>query len=181
MDLGLRYDSSTYYKEQYGRSPNFAPNVANPAVGGHLGAVVYQATCHCDFAHNYPWGFAPRFGFAYQILPKTVVRGGLAVEYTATGVAQVFGAASGNATASNRFGPISTPGLPVMTLGSGPTVNDRLLTPSEIAWPNLSTSFYPIAGVIPGAGPQYYDPNAGRPARQYQWSFSMQHEWPGIS
>ena len=63
-----------------------------------------------------------------------------------------------------------------MTLGSGPTVNDRMLTPSEIAWPNLSSSFYPIAGVIPGAGPQYYDPNAGRPARQYQWSFSVQHE-----
>jgi len=30
--------------------------------------------------------------------------------------------------------------------------------------------------VIPGQGPQYYDPNAGRPARQYQWSFSIQRE-----
>ena len=30
--------------------------------------------------------------------------------------------------------------------------------------------------MIPGTGPQYYDPNAGRPARQYQWSVSVQRE-----
>ena len=30
--------------------------------------------------------------------------------------------------------------------------------------------------MIPNTGPQFYDPNAGRPARQYQWSFSAQRE-----
>ena len=106
LDLGLRYDYSTWYQEQYGRSPNFAPNLANPTAGGHPGAVTYQATCDCEFANNYPWGFGPRLGFAYQVLPKTVLRGGFGVEYTGTGVAQVFGAASGNASASNRFARI---------------------------------------------------------------------------
>jgi len=175
LDLGLRYDYSTWYKEQYGRSPNFNPTLPNPTASGYPGAVEYQSTCHCDFAHNYPWGFGPRFGFAYQALPKTVLRGGFGVEYTGTGVAQVFGAASGNAAASNRFGP-PAPGQPLMTLGQGVTVNGAPLTASQVAWPNYSTGFYPIAGVIPSAGPQYYDPNAGRPARQYQWSFSIQRE-----
>ncbi len=178
LDIGLRYDYATWYKEQYGRSPNFAPNLANPSAGGHPGAVLYQATCKCDFAHNYPWAFGPRFGFAYQALSKTVLRGGFGVEYTPTGVAQVFGAASGNAAASNRYGP-PAPGQALMTLGQGVTINGAPLTPAQAAWPNYSPGFYPIAGVIPSAGPQYYDPNAGRPARQYQYSFSIQRELTG--
>ncbi len=176
LDLGLRYDYSTWYKEQYGRSADFAPNLPNPAASGQLGAVMYQATCHCDFAHNYPWGFGPRLGFAWQAIPRTVIRGGFGVEYTGTGVAQVFGAASGNASASNRFAPSSIPGNPIMTLGQGVTINGAPLTAAQVAWPNFSTGFYPIGGVVPSPGPQYYDPNAGRPARQYQWSLSVQRE-----
>src|SRR5579884_691752 len=121
LDIGLRYDYSTYYTEQYGRSPDLAPAVPNPTAGGHPGAVIYGATCHCDFAHNYPWGFGPRFGFAYQVTQKTVIRGGFGVEYTGTGVAQVFGSASGNATANNPFGP-PAPGTALMTLGQGVTI-----------------------------------------------------------
>ena len=176
LDIGLRYDYSTWYKEQYGRSPDLSPTLANPTAGGHPGAVIYPSTCSCDYAHNYPWAFGPRFGFAYQVLPKTVLRGGFGIAYTGTGVAQVFGAASGNAAAANRFPPSSVPGNPLMTLGQGVTINGQPLTAAQIAWPNFNPGFYPIGGVIPGAGPQYYDQNAGRPARQYQWSFSVQRE-----
>jgi hypothetical protein len=175
LDIGLRYDYSTYYKEQYGRSPNFASNLANPTAGGYPGAVIYQATCHCDFAHNYPWALGPRFGFAYQLTPKTVLRGGFGIAYTGTGVAQTFGSASGNASASNTFGP-AAPGQPLMTLGQGVSINGEPLTAAQIAWPNFSTGFYPIRGVIPGTGPQYMDQNGGRPARQYQYSISIQRE-----
>ncbi len=176
LDIGLRYDFSTYYQEQYGRSPNFVPNLPNPSAGGYPGAVVYQATCHCAFAHNYPWGFGPRIGFAYQVTPKTVLRGGFGVEYTPTGVAQTFGSASGTAQAQNVFGPATIPGAPLMTLGQGVTVNGAPLTAAQVGWPNFDPGFYPIGGVLPGTGPQYYDQNAGRPARQYQYSFSIQRE-----
>ena len=176
LDLGLRYDYSTYYTEEHGRAPNFAPTLPNPTAGGYPGAVTYQATCNCAFAKNYPWAFGPRFGFAYQVTPKTVLRGGFGVEYTPTGVGQSFTNASGNAGAQNTFAPSSTPGAPLMTLGQGPSLNGTPLTPAQIAWPNFDPGFYPIAGVLPGIGPQYYDPNAGRPARQYQYSFTIQRE-----
>ena len=58
----------------------------------------------------------------------------------------------------------------------GVTVNGAPLTAAQIAWPNFSAGYYPIGGVLPGTGPQYYDPNAGRPPRQEQWSFSLQRE-----
>jgi hypothetical protein len=176
LDLGLRYDYSTWYKEQYGRSPDLSTTLANPSAGGHPGAVIYQQTCSCDFAKNYPFAFGPRLGFAYQVFNKTVIRGGFGVAYTGTGVAQVFGSASGNAAAANRFAPNPVLGAPLMTLGQGVTINGAPLTAAQIAWPNLSPGFYPIGGVTPGPGPQYYDQNSGRPARQYQWSISIQRE-----
>ncbi len=176
LDIGLRYDFSTWYKEQYGRAPNLAPTLANPTAGGHPGSVIYQATCGCNFARNYPFAFGPRLGFAFQVNSKTVLRGGFGIAYTGTGVAQVFGSASGDATAANQFSPSSVPGDPLMILGQGVTLNGQPLTADRIKWPNFSAGYYPIGGVLPNAGPQYYDQNAGRPARQYQWSFSIQRE-----
>lgn len=107
---------------------------------------------------------------------KTVLRGGFGIEYTPTGVGQSFTNVSGNAGAQNQFAPSSIPGAVLMTLGQGPSLKGTPLTPTQIAWPNFSPGFYPIAGVLPGIGPQYYDPNAGRPARQYQYSFTIQRE-----
>jgi hypothetical protein len=173
LDLGLRYDYSVYaFGDQYGRSPDFAPNVANPTADGRLGAVTYEAICHCSFAQNYPWGFGPRLGMAYQVAPKTVLRGGFAIVYTGVG----FTGQPGSANANNPLGPSSTPGEPLMTWGQGVTVNGAPLTLSQIAWPNFSPGYYPVQGIIPGQGPQIYDPNANKPARQYQWSFSVQRE-----
>ena len=175
LNYGLRWDYSTYYTEQYGRSPNFAPTLANPTAGDHPGATIYQATCNCQFAHNYPLGFGPRLGFAYQVLPKTVLRGGFGIVYSGVGEGQLFGNASGNASASNPFGP-TVPGQGVMNWSQGVTINGAPLTAAQIAWPNLSAGYYPIGGVVPGTAPQYMDQNAGRPARQYQYSFSVQRE-----
>jgi hypothetical protein len=175
LDYGVRYDYSTYYTEQYGRSPQFDPTLPNPAAGGHPGATIYQANCNCQFAHNYPYGLGPRLGFAYQVIPKTVLRGGFGIIYSGVGAGQVFGNASGNASASNPFGP-SVPGQGIMTWGQGVTIGGQPLTAAEIAWPNLSPGYYPIGGVVPGTGPQYVDQNAGRPVRQYQYSFTIQRE-----
>src|SRR5579863_6746057 len=146
LDLGLRYDFSTYYQEQYGRSPNFLETAPNAAAGGHPGATEYQSTCNCQFAKNYPWGFGPRLGFAYQFLPKTVFRGGFGIVYAGTGQGGTFGGGIyGSASANNPFGPAGVPGAPIMTL-SNIAVNGNPITQNTIAWPNLSSSYYPIGG-----------------------------------
>ena len=55
---------------------SFSPTVANPSAGGHLGGQVFEATCNCTVAHNYPYALGPRLGAAYQINSKTVINGG---------------------------------------------------------------------------------------------------------
>ena len=63
----------------------------NANAGGHPGATRYANTCGCQFYQpTYPYAIGPRIGVAYQIDPKTVLRGGWGVVYT-----EVFGAAGG--------------------------------------------------------------------------------------
>ncbi|MCU1340053.1 MAG: hypothetical protein JWO19_5634 [Bryobacterales bacterium] len=169
LDYGLRYDYSTYQKEQYGRLANFSPTTPNPSAGGHPGAVIYEGSlpgrCNCEFAHSYPWAFGPRLGFAYQITPKTVARGGVGIIYDGTANNNI---ATRSVTSSNPFSSPSF-GQPAMVLNQGVP-----FTAAQIAWPNFSPGYYPLPGL---AGPSaFVDPNAGRPARQYQWSIGVQRE-----
>jgi hypothetical protein len=174
LDLGLRYDYSTAGKEQYGRYGFFSPTVANTQDGGHPGGVTYGATCGCDnnFFNSYKLGFGPRLGFAYQLTPKTVLRGGagLLIGTTADVGIQARSVTSTNIVPSTAFAQ------PAMTLATGVP-----LTYAQIAWPNFNPSFYPVVspaspgatGTAPGA---WIDKNAGYPSKSYQWSFGVQRE-----
>ena len=119
LDYGLRYDYSTYLREQYGRAPFFSRTKPNPTVGGQPGAVIFDRSgpgrCDCELAHNYPWAFGPRLGFAYQLNTRTVARGGFGIVYNGT--------AQGNGYAPTLAGSTSTItanfGEAVTTLSNG--------------------------------------------------------------
>src|SRR5215475_4505770 len=168
LDYGLRYDYFTYPKEQYGRQPSVSPTVANPTTGGIPGGIIYEATCKCSFAKNYPYAFGPRLGLAYQFLPKTVLRMGIGIAYdgTATGATGTAAAAPNNAFQAPGFGSES------MTLSGG--VPQAYVLP----WPNFSAGAYPNPNFPANLNgpPNVIDPNAGRPARQVQWSVGLQRE-----
>ncbi|MBV8820788.1 MAG: carboxypeptidase regulatory-like domain-containing protein [Acidobacteriaceae bacterium] len=168
LDYGVRYDYSTYIKDDQGRWANFSPTAPNPSAGNLPGAVIFEGSgpgrCNCAFAHNYPWAFAPRLGAAYQIMPKTVLRVGAGIVYSGTPDS------NGATSSTTSVNPITTPsfGQPVMTLQNGIP-----FTPSP--WPNLNPGQFPFPGTL--TPPKVaVDQNAGRPARQYQWSIGLQRE-----
>jgi hypothetical protein len=171
LDYGLRYDYSTYLREEYGRAAEFSPTTPNPAVGGILGASIFDGSgpgrCNCDIAHNYPYAFGPRLGIAYQVLPKTVFRLGVGIVYggTATNNNSAGTLASSSASVTAGFGQTVT------TLAQGIPVSDR-----PRPWPTYDPGLYPTSAPIPGASPVWMDPNAGRPPRQVQWSIGFQRE-----
>jgi hypothetical protein len=172
LDYGLRYDYSTYLKEQYGRASVFSPAALNPSAGNIPGAVIFEGSgpghCNCQFAHNYPWGFGPRLGLAYQITSKTVFRGGFGIVYAST---------EDNNNSAGGFGlsnPFSTPsfGIPVMQLSTGIPAQD-----APRSFPDIYAGLYPFNNGIPNSNPPGgVDQNAGRPPRQYQWSAGFQRE-----
>ncbi len=171
LDYGLRWDYATYQKEQYGRQPTLDPTRSNLSVnaGGLRGATTYEATCGCAYSNNYPHSWGPRLGAAYQINQKTVLRGGIGLMYNTT---QRVGIAGRNSPPNNI--PAPTFGEPSIRLSNG-----MLLTPASIVWPNFSPDYFPVRSTLiaPGlANGNVFDQNAGRPARQLQFSFGLQRE-----
>jgi hypothetical protein len=167
FDYGLRYDYSTYLKEEHGRAPFFSSTQILPEAG-IPGSTIYEGTCQCDVAHNYPWAFGPRLGLAYQLNPKTVFRAGAGLVYNGT--------ESNNAAAGGLAGSsvsITTPsyGFPITTLSQG---IPRSVDPPP--WPTFNPNQYPTGFPTPGASAPLVDQNAGRPGRQFQWSAGIQRE-----
>jgi hypothetical protein len=175
LDYGVRWDYGTYFSEEHGRASDFSPTTPNPTVRGYPGAFLFEGSgtghCNCSFAHNYPYAIGPRLGVAYQIDPKTVLRAGFGVIYNQVGTTQLGYAAAGVATTAAYGSPGQ--GVPAMTLSGGiPAAN-------EPTWPVFSTGIFPSKAIgnqaLPG-GIGLLDPNAGRPARQMQWSVGVQRE-----
>jgi hypothetical protein len=173
LDYGLRWDHATYLRELEGRLANFSPTTPNPSAGGLPGAVIFegsgQGRCDCKFAENYPYAFQPRLGAAYQITSNTVLRLGFGIVYS--GTADSNSAVSGGLTAVQ---PVNSPafGEAVMNLRSG-------IPFAPLPYPNFDVGQHPQPGYAAtqgGTPTVFYDPNAGRPARQWQWSVGIQRE-----
>jgi hypothetical protein len=174
VDYGLRYDYSTYLQEEHGRAQLFSPTTPNPALGGIPGALIFEGHgpghCNCELGRNYPYAFAPRLGVAYQINSKTVFRTGFGIIYSGTesnnNANTTLIAVSSNSLTTPSFGGAIT------TLSAG--IPSSLYPPQ---WPNLDPGQFNRASTTPATTiPVWMDPNAGRPARQYQFSAGIQRE-----
>jgi hypothetical protein len=166
VDYGLRYDFSTYLQDGNGYYGVFSPSTPNPSAGGLPGAIIYEGSgggrCNCALAHNYPYAFGPRVGVAWQFHPKTVLRVGAGVSYFKTDDNQV-----GFSAGSEYLYSTSTYGSPAYYMRNG--------IPYKITFPNFDPGQYLFPGSL-GSAPQEMDQNAGRPARQTQWSVGIQRE-----
>jgi hypothetical protein len=88
LNIGLRYDLPLARREPHNQSSNFDPKAPNPSAGNLPGALIFigdgpgRAGRKTLLEHR-SLALGPRFGFAYQITPSTVVRGGGAITYDA--------------------------------------------------------------------------------------------------
>jgi hypothetical protein len=162
IDYGLRWDYGTYTKEDHGRNAALSLTEPNPSAGGRPGALIYEATCKCRFARNYPYGIGPRLGVAYTLNRKTVFRAGFGMTYGST---STFGGFAQNSASA----PTAVNGTDNFKLRDG--------IPSSInpQWPVFDPALGHTPGTVIGAQ-QLLDPNAGRPSRVYQWNISLQRE-----
>ncbi len=75
LNLGLRYEFATPYTEAENRLSNFDP-ATKTIIQAKDGSLYNRALVDPDYNN-----FAPRLGFAYNLLDKTVVRGGYGIGY----------------------------------------------------------------------------------------------------
>ena len=172
LNVGMRYDLPLARREPQSQNSNFDAFIPNPSAGNLPGALIFAGSGpgrsgrtalyqHRDYA------FGPRLGFAWQALPKTVIRAGGAIFYNsnkedgnADGGIQGFGGnfsapanylssgisillPNGSNTALSGFNPYSS----LIAAAAPPQVNPSLI--------NFGSPSYFSDGI----GGQYYDFN----------------------
>jgi hypothetical protein len=179
LDYGLRWDYSPLGHELWNRDAEIGLNTPNPAAGGLPGGYIYGGNgpgrCNCDFTKSYKFAFGPRLAAAYQINAKTVLRAGWGVTYSGgdswaymNGGTPVAGLGINSVTNSTGYG------FAVSQLQDGIKYN-----PAQLYTATLSPGVAPLPGSLaaaPAWGPQFRDPDGGRPARINQWNISLQRQ-----
>jgi Carboxypeptidase regulatory-like domain len=161
LNLGVRYDIETGFRERYNRWADFNPTVANP-LANITGLSITGGAQYLGSAGNpgRTWqssykDAAPRVGFSYAPNSSTVIRGGFGILYLPTSE-RVFG--------SSTLGFSQTTTV-TNTLNSTPTNAFAAPFPSGIQLPAG-----PAAGVQAGTGT-----SAG--ALLYNTPVSYQEQW----
>lgn len=188
LNLGLRWDLYTPFKEVENRWSTFSPTLTNPATGSP-GAMLYighgAGTCNCSTpVHTWYKNFGPRLGFAYQPTSHDVVRGSFSIMYTHSG--GVGGSNAGNYNGTGQTGlTVSAPfadsgqgGQPAFYLNSNfgnmsiPAYS-AVINPSATA----NTGNYVSNGVaVTASSVSYADPYlSGRGPYSESWNFGLQH------
>jgi hypothetical protein len=174
LNLGLRYDIFFPRTERFDNLSGFDPDLPNPAAGNRPGAIAFLGegtgrNGRSSFADTYHRNFGPRLGFAFNLMDRTVLRGGYGIYY-----------AQGNATAGLRSSQTFSYGF---NASPSPASTNTGVTPAFNWDGGFPQDFVPPPIISPTVANNqevhYIAPGDGRPPYYQNWTFGVQHELPG--
>jgi hypothetical protein len=171
LNLGLRWEYEGPVTDRYNVFPNLDPGIDSPLKVPGLtlkGGYVYpgiegreKGLTMADYSN-----YGPRFGFAYQFCPKTVIRGGYGIVFIPTfgpgGTSTGAGFAVTTAMQASNDGGLT----PYHTLADPFPALNPIQAPT-------GTSLGAMTAVGGAAGGQLRDVHRGY---SQQWNFTVQHE-----
>ena len=185
LNVGLRWDLFGTFSEVNNLMSFFNPNLANPAAGGHLGALQFAGdgadSCHCRTpVNNHYKNLGPRVGAAYRLDDKTVLRAGFAIMYvhaggvggrtnSRQGLSQLGYTGTNNSTSAGNNAPAYywDNGVPAF------------LQPPPFLDPTYGTGFI-TANPTGAQTVTYGDPQlGGKPPYYENWNFGIQRALTG--
>ncbi len=188
LNIGLRYEFESPITERYNRSvagysfetsnpiePQARANYARSPIP-ELAAAQFRVLGGVNFVgvggnpRNYWRGesnnLMPRFGFAYQVLPKTVLRGGYGLFFNSIGVNQTNSIQIGFSQTTPIQASLDN-GLTFQATSANPFPSGLIPPPGAAG--GLTTNL--------GQGLSYFEP-ARRQGYAQRWSFGFQQEVP---
>ncbi len=172
LNLGMRYEVPVGFHMANFQFSAMDPTLANPAAGGRPGAMTFAGPGPGRTGEKrfYPTDFSnigPRFGFAYQMASKTVIRGGFGIYYQTLG----NGGCGCNLGFSGNPGTIIADGVaPALSWDAGVPI------PQGAKPPFID----PGLGVLSAPTLDLLGPDFGKAPRIYNWSLNVQHEIKGF-
>jgi hypothetical protein len=181
LNLGLRWDLFGTFYEVNNLMSFFNPTLANPAAGGHPGALQFAGSgtdsCNCrNPVDTHYKNFGPRVGAAYRLGDKTVLRAGFAIMYVHVG---------GIGGRNNSRQGLSQLGFNATNSSTSPGNNapayywDNGVPPIAQAPPFIDPSYgtgFITANPTGVQNPVYGDPGTGgKPPYYENWNFGIQH------
>jgi hypothetical protein len=149
VNMDLRWDYNSPYKEKYGHWSSFVLDKKNP-VTGLMGTYEYLANGSQTFQTRQYWfNFAPHIGAAYEITPKTVLRGSFSVFYVPLNM-NTWGGVPYQQTGNPGFHANNSAGAFNWDNGY-PGVITQLQTPDYTQWGAVSID---PRGLMPGNSQQ---------------------------
>ena len=172
LNLGMRYEVPVGFHMANFQFSAMDPTLANSAAGGRPGAMVFAGPGPGRTGEKrfYPTDFSnigPRFGFAYQMASKTVIRGGFGIYYQTLG----------NGGCGCTLGFSGNPGT-IIADGVAPALSwDAGVPIPQAAKPPFID---PGLGVLSAPTLDMLGPDFGKAPRIYNWSLNVQHEIKGF-
>jgi len=173
LNLGLRWELIGGLFEVAGRTSGLKLDMPNPAAGGRLGALAFvQDLGRKGFMDPYYKQISPKFGFAYAVSEKLVVRGGYGINNTPT-ISNGFGFGgtlgfNGNIPVNSNTRPVRFAEEPVIYL------HDRFPDLTAVL-PNKDPGQANAQGIV------YTAPDSSRLPYVQNWNFGFQYRMPGSS
>jgi hypothetical protein len=163
LNMGLRYEYETPRTERYNRATRgFDITTPNALGSGARGGLQYAGVAGQPRGIYNPDrnNFAPRFGFAYTMRQKTVLRGGYALHYMPV-VGSVDPVGFSTTTA-------------VVTSQDGVTPRDRLSNPFPAGLASITGNTLGLSTLL-GQNISYFDPSDVTPLL-HTWNVNIQRE-----
>ena len=175
INIGMRWDYNPTQTEEHNRLYSFSPTTVDPQTG-LPGALTFAGSCpvcnnQTGFESQHYLNFAPRFGFAYQILPKTVIRGAYGIFFADRAPNDYYGDPTGAVSLNGWGWGVSN----VVNYGNNfaPSFN------WDNGYPGLNTYTTPNPSQADSkSGAIYWYPNGGRLGYTQSWNFNIQRELP---
>jgi hypothetical protein len=188
VNLGMRWTGNTGMSEEYNRLGDFDQNLINDVgpFAGTAGSLWFAGQDNRTTLQQSDWHtFLPRAGFAWQVRPNTVIRGGAGLFaynysmdlYGGEGGAQMgFGAAFQGSNSDPDAGAGDT-GWIAGTKNTTPLYLSSSAAMMANALPYIGASRNPASYITNPAYSPPYEPYNITPGEIWQWTFSVEHQF----